>query len=151
MPDPDAIEQIHGSCHCGNMRFRFEWPEPGSPIPVRACGCDLCSKHKAVWTSHPNGRLSLAIADNAQINRYRFGTRTADFHVCKVCGVMPVTTCIISSRTFSVVNIHSFSEIDASRYVERKTDFEGETVASRLARRERTWTPVDLASSEFAW
>jgi hypothetical protein len=87
MPEPRSSEKIGGSCHCGNLRFTFEWPTRGSIIPVRACSCGLCTKHKAVWTSHPNGRFSLVIGDEDQLNRYRFGTKTADFHVCRACGV----------------------------------------------------------------
>ena len=62
MPEPRSSEKIEGSCHCGNLRFTFEWPTHGSVIPVRACSCGLCTKHKAVWTSHPEGRFSLVIA-----------------------------------------------------------------------------------------
>jgi len=80
MPEPSSCEKIEGSCHCGNLRFAFDWPTRGSVIPVRACSCGLCTKHKAVWTSRPNGRFSLVIADEDQLNRYRFGTKTADFH-----------------------------------------------------------------------
>src|SRR5947208_1075101 len=45
---PESREKIEGSCHCGNLRFTFEWPTRGSVIPVRACSCGLCTKHKAV-------------------------------------------------------------------------------------------------------
>ena len=141
MADQRSYEKIEGSCHCGNLRFTFDWSARGSVIPVRACGCDLCTKHKAVWTSDPNGRFSLAIGDESQLNRYRFGSKTADFHVCRACGVMPITTCSIASTRYAVVNIQSFNGIDQTRFVHRVTDFEGETIESRLARRQQTWTP----------
>ena len=143
---PGSCEKIEGSCHCGNLRFTFEWPTRGSVIPVRACSCDLCTKHKAVWTSHPNGRFSLAIGDEDQLNRYRFGTKTADFHVCRACGVIPITTCSIASTRYAVVNIQTFNGIDHGRFVHRATDFEGETIESRLARRQQTWTPEATTS-----
>ena len=56
MPEPHSFEKIEGSCHCGNLRFTFDWPARGSVIPVRACTCGLCTKHKAVWTSRPSAR-----------------------------------------------------------------------------------------------
>jgi hypothetical protein len=93
MHDPASYRRIHGSCHCGNIRLTFDWPDTGPTIPVRACGCALCTKHRAVWTSHPDGRFYLRIGDDSQVTLYRFGTKTADFHVCITCGVMPVATC----------------------------------------------------------
>lgn len=141
MPGSSSFEAIEGSCHCGNLRFTFHWPDRGSAIPVRACGCGLCTKHKAVWTSHPNGSFDLTISDEDQLNRYRFGTKTADFHVCRVCGVMPITTCVIGSTCYAVVNVHTFNGVDQARLVERATDFEGETTENRLARRQHSWTP----------
>jgi hypothetical protein len=143
----DDFERINGSCHCGNLRFAFDWPEPGSEIPIRACGCELCSKHSAVWTSHPKGRFLLHGSDTEKTNLYRFGTKTADFHVCRNCGVMPISTCLITSTVFAVLNTRTFDGIDPSRFVERKTNFDGETASDRLARRQKTWTPEIAVSA----
>src|SRR5262249_60548339 len=71
--------QIRGSCHCGNIRFALLWPDSGPNIPVCACGCSFCTKHRAAWTSHPGGRFELRIAAESQVKRYQFGTKTADF------------------------------------------------------------------------
>ena|SRR5215475_13064105 len=153
MDNPGAYRQIHASCHCGTVRVRLEWPEFGldsgrqskQAIPVRACGCALCTKHKAVWTSHPEGRFHLSIADPAQVKRYRFGTKTADFHVCQTCGVMPIVTCTIDGTPYAVVNVNTFDDVDRAELVETATDFEGETTEDRLARRRRNWTPGEIA------
>jgi hypothetical protein len=146
MSNSHSFERIEGSCHCGNLKFTFDWPDRASEIPVRACGCGLCTKHKAVWTSHARGCFSLAIGDEDQLNRYRFGTKTADFHVCRACGVMPITTCVIDSKRYAVVNIHAFDGVDQARLIHRATNWEGETIESRLARRQRTWTPEATTS-----
>jgi hypothetical protein len=119
----------------------FDWPGSGPTIPVRACGCALCTKHRAVWTSHPNGRFYLHIADNSEVTRYRFGTKTADFHICLTCGAVPVATCMIEGTRYAVVNVNTFDNVDRSQLVETATDFEGEATESRLARRRRDWTP----------
>jgi hypothetical protein len=141
MQDAPGLRRLQGSCHCGNLRFTLDWPGPLSAIPVRACGCGLCTKHRAVWTSHPQGRFTIAIADETRVSRYRFGTRTADFHLCLGCGVMPVTTCTIEGTRYAVVNVNTFDGFDRADLVEAATDFEGETTADRLARRRRSWTP----------
>jgi hypothetical protein len=135
------MERIDGQCHCGNLGFTLTWPEPGSPIPTRACGCGMCTKHAAVWTSHPAGGFRLTVADPGQVTMYRFGTRTADFHICRRCGVLPIAVCRIEGARFAVVNVHSFVGVDVTRLVRRETSFDGETTDSRLDRRRRTWTP----------
>ena len=135
------MRRIEGSCHCGNIRVTFDWPDSGATIPVRACGCGLCTKHRAVWTSHPDGRFHLRIADDSRATRYRFATKTADFQVCSTCGVVPIVTCVIDGTRYAVVNVNTFDNVDRSQLVEAATNFEGETTENRLARRRRNWTP----------
>jgi hypothetical protein len=142
-----TMRRINGSCHCGNIRFIFHWPGTTSPIPVRACGCGMCTKHRGVWTSHPEGLFQLQIADEAQTRRYRFGTKTADFHVCASCGVVPIVTCVIEGARYAVVNVNTFDNVDHAELSEAQTDFEGETTDSRLARRRRNWTPEATGSA----
>ena len=89
---------INGSCHCGNISFTLEWePEP-TEIPARACDCSFCTKHGGVWTSNPRGVLRVTVRDPAQRRPYQFGTRTADFHICTRCGVVPVVTSYIEGQ-----------------------------------------------------
>ena len=123
------------------MRVTLEWPSSVWPIPVRACGCSMCTKHRGVWTSHPEGRFHLQIADASKVSQYRFGTKTADFHICLTCGVMPIVTCLIEGTRYAVVNVNTFDDVDRSQLAEAPTDFEGETTESRLARRRKNWTP----------
>ena len=141
MPDPAVYRQLHGSCHCGNISVTLDWPDRQPAIPVRACGCGLCTKHGAAWTSHPEGRFHLAIRDDSQVKRYRFGTKTADFHVCLACGVMPIATCMIDETPYAVVNVNTFDDVDRAALVKTATNFESETTQDRLARRRRNWTP----------
>jgi len=133
--------RIHASCHCGNIRVAFDRPESGPTIPVRACGCALCTKHGAAWTSHPDGRFHLRVADESRVTSYRFGTKTADFHVCATCGAIPIVTCTIEGARYAVLNVNTFEDIDRSQLVVTPTNFDGETTANRLARRRRNWTP----------
>ena len=147
MTDQPGPRRIEGSCHCGNIRFLFEWPG-GPTIPVRACGCMLCRKHAAVWTSHPEGSFAIAIEDESRLNRYRFGTRTADFHVCRTCGVIPITTSEIDGALYAVVNVKTFDDVDQAELDKSPTDFEGEAVDDRLARRKHNWTPQAATSSD---
>jgi hypothetical protein len=131
---------LQGSCHCGNVRVSLDWPT-SDVIPARACGCTFCRKHNAAWTSNPNGQFSLVITDNLQVTRYRFGSKTADFHVCQRCGVIPIVTCVIDGARYAVFNVNTLEGLDRSELIETTSDFEGEATDDRLARRKRNWTP----------
>jgi hypothetical protein len=134
------MRHIHGSCHCGNIRFIFDWPD-ADQIAVRACGCAFCRKHRGVWTSHPRGAFRLEIADPSKATLYRFGTESADFHVCTACGAVPIVTSVLDGARYAVVNANTFDDVDRSELSESPADFEGEEMESRLARRRRNWTP----------
>ena len=131
--------QIKGRCHCGNVTFELEWEGDPPEIAVRACGCSFCVKHGGVWTSHPRARLAVARQDTTLVSPYVFGTRTAIFHVCARCGVVPVVTSTIADRVYAVVNVNTFENVDPARLRRATADFEGEGVESRLARRARNW------------
>lgn len=140
------VREINGSCHCGNIRFSFDWPDGDGAIPVRACGCDFCTKHRGVWTSHPDGPVRLSWDDEGKVQRYRFGTSTADFYICTNCGVAPVAVSDIDGASYAVVNVNTFDDVDSSDLDQSATDFEGETTGDRLARRARNWSPLTIAA-----
>ena len=130
---------IHGQCHCGNIAFTLDWtPEP-SAIPARACTCAFCRKHGNVWTACPGGSLSVAVADASLVSNYAFETRTAEFHVCARCGVVPLATSTIDGRVYAVVNVNSLEGVDPAMLQRSPVTFDGESVAGRLARRTRNW------------
>jgi hypothetical protein len=130
---------IRGRCHCGNISFVLDWkPEP-LEIPARACGCTFCVKHGGVWTSCPQGALRVTVCDPALVHHYAFGTRTADFHVCRSCGVVPVVTSVIDAHRYAVVNVNAFEAVDAALLRRTPASFDAEDEAMRLARRARHW------------
>ena len=130
---------IHGKCHCGNISFSLTWEPDPSQIPARACGCSFCVKHGGVWTSNPAGSLTVTLRDPALVTRYAFGTRTAEFHVCTRCGVVPVVTSLIEGACYAVVSVNAFEGVAAALVRRTAADFEGEDQGSRLARRQRNW------------
>lgn len=117
-------------------------------MPARMCGCSFCQKHTGTWTSNPDAELVVEIADVDSVSMYRFGTRTAEFHVCAVCGVVPFVVSEIDGNEFAVVNVaalESLGELSVSRSA---ADFEGEDTGSRLMRRKQNWIPnVRISSS----
>jgi hypothetical protein len=136
---------IHGKCHCGNIAFSLTWePEPRE-IPARVCTCSFCTKHGGVWTSNPGGALKVVVQDPARLSRYAFGTRTAEFHVCARCGIVPVVTSRIDGNLYAVVSVNAFEGVDPSLLRQASASFDGEGGESRLARRKRNW----IAEVEF--
>jgi hypothetical protein len=133
--------RIEGKCHCGAITFVLHWPGEATTIPVRACSCSFCVKHGGVYTSHRDAELAAVVHDQALVSRYRFGTETADFHLCSRCGVVPFVTSTIEDNLYAVVNVNSFEDMDPSRFSRAVTDFDGETTESRLDRRKRNWIP----------
>ena len=131
--------RIDGACHCGNLRIVLDWPDDARVVPARACGCTFCTKHGASWTSNPAARLRLSIESRAHWQRYAFGTRTADFHLCTRCGVPVVATSRIDGRDYAVANVNTFEAFDPSLLDRSRSDFEGEAVEDRLARRQARW------------
>jgi len=136
---------IHGRCHCGNIAFTLTWMPDPAEIPARACGCSFCAKHGGVWTSNPDAALTVHVRDEAQAGTYGFGTHTAEFHVCRRCGVVPVVTSTIDGTRYAVVNVNAFDDVDPALLRRAPASFDGEAESARLARRKRNW----IARVEF--
>ena len=136
-----SYRSIQGSCHCGNISFRFARGTDEALLGVRECGCSFCRKHGGVWTSDPSGSLRLAVSEPQNVNKYRFGTETADFYVCSKCGVVPAVLSEIDGSLYAVVNVNTFEEVDGLDMVESRSDFSGEELEGRLDRRCKNWIP----------
>ena len=140
---------INGSCHCGNITFALDWQPDPETIPARACTCTFCTRHGGLWTSYPEGKLRVRVADPARISRYAFGTGTAAFQVCMTCGVVPLVTSRIDGRLYAVVNVNTFENVDPARLQRSSSNLDGEGVGDRLARRQRNWIrQVDFPAAD---
>jgi len=136
---------INGRCHCGNISFKLAWePEPRE-IPARACDCSFCTKHGGVWTSCNTGSLKVHVADPSLVSRYSFGTKTAQFHICSKCGIVPVVTSMVEGNTYAVVSVNAFEGVDQSLLKRASASFEAEDEKARLSRRKKNW----IANVEF--
>jgi hypothetical protein len=136
---------ITGKCHCSNITFTLEWkPEPSS-IPARACTCSFCVKHGGVWTSCPTGSLKVNVRVPSSVARYAFGTKTAQFHICSRCGVVPVVTSEIGGRLYAVVSVNAFEGVDPALLRRGSATFDEENEETRLKRRVANW----IANVEF--
>jgi hypothetical protein len=129
----------HGRCHCGNIAFSLTWEPAPTEIQVRACSCSFCVKHGGVWTSNPHGTLKVMVKDPVLLSKYTFGTKTAEFHVCTQCGVVPLVTSRIEDRLYAVVSVNAFEDVEPSLLRRASASFDGESEEKRLARRKLNW------------
>jgi hypothetical protein len=128
-----------GACHCGAVSARFDTAIAPFEMDVRADQCGFCRRHGAKTVSDPAGGLTLSFRE-AAVERYRFGTRTTDFIVCRDCGAY-VAAIIDGFGVLNVVaaDIRAFADKPA-----RPVSYEDETAALRLERRRVRWTPLTL-------
>jgi hypothetical protein len=133
-----------GRCHCGNVEVSFEPAQAASDLQLRECGCSFCRRHGAIGLSDPEGRIEIALRAPADVSRYRFGLRTAEFLVCRTCGVYVGAVCAIDDDTYAVLNARVLDDRAAFTRPPVPSDYEGETAAERIARRRRSWTPATV-------
>jgi hypothetical protein len=140
-----STHQFAGGCHCGNLSYVFETSVPLETLGLRADQCSFCRAHAARNTSDPNGTMRIDVRDETKLNRYRFGLKTADFLVCRDCGVYIGALMEEDGRMWFTVNVNTFRTLrdrlgDDMAAVPH--DFDGEDIAGRIARRKKKWTPV---------
>ena len=75
---------IHGGgCHCGAVRFEVDAPER---IVALDCNCSLCAMTGFLHLIVPASRFRL-LQGREHLANYTFGTRTAQHHFCRTCGI----------------------------------------------------------------
>ena len=81
----------------------------------------------------------MSVKDRVRLSKYAFGTKTAEFHVCTACGVVPVVTSRINGRLYAVVSVNAFENVEPALLRRAPATFEGENEQARLSRRTRNW------------
>lgn len=132
-------KRLDGGCHCGAIRIALH-VDDDTKLSPRRCGCSFCRKHGGLYVSAPGGRLDINIASDDAVSRYAFGHKTAEFLICKTCGVFPAVTCMLDDRLYAVVNANTFNPPLAVDDTDVPvTDYESESVTDRLVRRQERW------------
>jgi hypothetical protein len=134
---------FRGGCHCGALAFSFETALQVSQWSVRACQCGFCRAHGARTTSDPAGRLTFHVRSAEALQRYRFGLRTADFLICRRCGVYVGAQIKAAHGAFGIVNTLAMLPVTEELPTARWVDYGSEDASKRIERREQRWTPLD--------
>ncbi|MBZ9992054.1 hypothetical protein LB572_33675 [Mesorhizobium sp. BH1-1-5] len=133
-----------GGCHCGNIRLSFSTALDPAALEIRACQCSFCTRHGSRAAADPNGRLVISVADRDRLQVYRFGLRTADYLVCRECGVYVAAIAGEDDDATAVVIVNALDERERFSREPVAVRFDTETREQRLARRRSAWMPVEI-------
>ena len=136
------MSSYSGKCHCGSIGFRYTTILPPSQWSVRACQCTFCRAHNALSTSDPDGHIEFTSDDANALQRYRFGLKTADFLLCRECGVYIGAVIETDNGMWGIINTHTLTNIDGDIAAVAPIDYDGEDTGNRVSRREDRWTPA---------
>jgi len=136
------LRTFEGGCHCGAIGFSFLTSLPVTEWSVRACQCRFCRAHGARTTSDPSGRLAFHAREAEALQRYRFGLMTADFLLCRACGIYLGAQIATARGAFGIINTLALAPQPAGLPVAARADYGSEDTPHRIARRERRWTPL---------
>jgi hypothetical protein len=138
------LTEHRGGCHCGNLRLWLRLPQPPEDTPLRACGCSFCRAHNTRTTSDPDGSVEIWAEDWSLAQSYRFGSGTADFLICRRCGVYIGAVCETAAGRRAVINVNCLADRAAFTIQPVSIEHDHETTEKRLVRRAENWTPATL-------
>ena len=133
--------RVDGACHCGELSFTLETRRSRAEIEPRACDCAFCVRHGAQCWSDPEGSVEIDVHDESMLQRYRFGHETADFLVCRRCGVYLGALITAGGVQRATVNLRLTALRDLPAAV---VSYQSEARDERVARRLARWTPARL-------
>jgi len=90
--------------------------------------------------------LTVSVEDRTRVSKYAFGTKTAEFHVCTGCGVVPVVTSRIDGCLYAVVSVNAFENLEPALLRRAPATFEGVNEQARLSPKRWSIEPSITAS-----
>jgi hypothetical protein len=132
-----------GGCHCGNIRLGFSSAVDPRAMEVRACQCSFCRRHGSLAAADPEGLLRVHVREPADMLRYAFGLRTADYLVCRGCGVY-VAAVTHDEEPRAIVIVNALDDRDLFDRKPLKISYDLESRDERIARRRERWMPVEI-------
>ncbi len=76
------MQTYEGGCHCGRVRFRVTCELDR----VTECNCSMCRKKGFLHLIVAPEQFEL-VSGSGELSTYQFGTRTAQHHFCRHCGI----------------------------------------------------------------
>ncbi len=133
-----------GGCHCGNISIVFQSALDPAQIEVRACQCSFCRKHGTCAAADPDGMLTIKVADQARLSRYIFEYRTAEFFICRECGVYVGASTLDENDRRAILIVDALDDRELFSRDPVVVSYDSEDPAQRIKRRSERWMPVAI-------
>jgi hypothetical protein len=91
-----------------------------------------------------SGHFILSADNWPLVELYRFGSRTADYMVCRHCGVYVTAICETAAGTRAFVSINCLDDRAAFTQPPNATNYDGETEPMRLSHGAINWMPATV-------
>jgi hypothetical protein len=108
-----TVHTASGACHCGNIVVELALAAPPGSYRPRVCDCEFCRKHGAAYVSDPKGSVQIGIRETRELVKYRQGSRSADFLLCRSCGVLVAVLYDHRERLYAAINARA---VDSSAH-----------------------------------
>lgn len=131
------------------MKATFQSQKSPQELGVRACQCGFCRRHGAINISDSDGEVVIN-AMEGDVLRYRFALSTADFLICRTCGVYVAAVIGAPSAVRSTLNVAGLRMQEFLGVDERPMDYGAEGRGERIARRSARWTPTRFTDGALA-
>ena len=105
--------RYRGTCHCGNIQLEFESTRPPNEFRPRSCDCSFCVKHGAHYVSDAQGKLIITVREDHELNRYRQGSESAEFLICRKCEVLAAVVYSENTKLYAAVNAQIIDNSEA--------------------------------------
>lgn len=69
--------------------------------------------HAAAYVSDPGGKLIITFRDRRESNSYRQGSGSAEFLICRKCGVLAAVVYLEGERLYGTVNAKAIANSEA--------------------------------------
>ena len=142
----NAAHSFRGTCHCGAIRVRLAFTRPAADLQVRSCQCGFCTRQGSLTVSDPDGRAVFEI-DAAHYVPYAFATGSATSVICGKCGVYAGAVLTREGKSWSIANTRGLGMAEFRGRVGDAMEYEQETAAQRVTRRQIRWTPTEIRLS----
>jgi hypothetical protein len=135
---------MSGECHCRLVQVTVRLSRPAEEIELRACQCLFCRRHGAATFADPLGHATILVPGEPALQRYHFGYRTADYLLCRECGVYIGALLDTGDAEFSTINAAGLQLKPFRRRTARPVSYGAETAEERIRRRKCAWMPTRI-------
>jgi len=81
--DFTSMKTVHGSCHCGAIRYEADLDLGAGTIK---CNCSICTKMR-FWAVQVPSRAFRLLTGAADLSEYRFHAKRDGHNFCRHCGI----------------------------------------------------------------